>query len=47
LIKSPVRAIKRIGIAMGAVIISRVVEIEIEELVNDDYSMEKINQYLL
>lgn len=39
--------LKKIGVTMGAVIMSRVANLELAEVVSEDYSMEKINQTLL
>ena len=47
LIQQPNPVIKRVGITMGATIMMRVPKIDLAEVVNNDYSMDKINQGLL
>lgn len=38
---------RRIGESMGALLMAKIPSLELSDIVNDDYSMEKINQALL
>lgn len=47
LLKSTNEQFKQVGVSMGAILMVKVPDLELADIVSDDYSMEKINQALL
>lgn len=47
LIKSNNKQVSKTGMGMGALILIRVTDLELADVVEDDYCMEKINQAML
>jgi hypothetical protein len=47
LIACPDPTMKKIGLTMGALLMVKVTNLELSEVVDSDYSMEKINQSIL